>query len=122
MIDSYQQKCSQFYFFHNWDSVRGNYELSVSLDSVEFGKTSYEIIQDPNYKNDEEVKEEYYLKQSGDYEEIPAETTDPLLTIPNKIPDWVKNVFGWYYMDRITEEEVISAIEYLVRNDIIKLD
>jgi hypothetical protein len=41
---------------------------------------------------------------------------------PKKIPDWIKNVFGWYYMDRITEGEVISAIQYLVRNDIINLN
>ena len=40
----------------------------------------------------------------------------------DKGPLWVKNIVDWYYMDRITDEEVIDAIQYLVKVDIIKLD
>lgn len=112
----------EFYFFHDWESLRGNYDMTISLDAVEFGNVSYEIIEDPTYKTDEEIKEEYYLKQSGNFEEETINPTESELIIPKKIPDWVKNVFGWYYMDRISEEEVISAIEFLVRSEIIKLD
>ena len=38
-----------------------------------------------------------------------------------KIPDWVKNIMGWY-ADGLTEEhEIISAIEFLLEKGIIKL-
>ena len=108
----------EFYFAHDWKSIRGNYDVTVSKGEVPIGTVSYELIQDPSYKTDEEVKEEYLMK--GDNTNVISDKDT--LNLPKKIPDWVKNVFGWYYMDRITEEEVISAIQYLVKNDIIKLD
>jgi len=39
-----------------------------------------------------------------------------------KIPDWVKNTMGWYADGLISEDEIISAIKYLVNEGIIKLD
>lgn len=39
-----------------------------------------------------------------------------------KIPDWVKNVFLWYGQDKVSEDEIISAIQFLVKEGIIKLD
>ena len=108
----------EFYFVHDWKSIRGNYDVAVSKGEVPIGTVSYELIQDPSYKTDEEVKKEY-LTEGNDTNVI---SDKDVLNIPKKIPDWVKNVFGWYYMDRITEEEVISAIQYLVKNEIIKLD
>ena len=38
-----------------------------------------------------------------------------------KIPDWVKNVFVWYAQDIVTEEELLSAIEFLVNQNIIQI-
>ena len=38
-----------------------------------------------------------------------------------KIPDWVKNVFVWYAQDKVTEEELLSAIEFLVNQNIIQI-
>ena len=31
-----------------------------------------------------------------------------------KIPSWVKNTFGWYHEDKISENEMISAIKFLI--------
>ncbi len=39
-----------------------------------------------------------------------------------KIPDWVKNIFLWYGQDQVSEDEIISAIQFLVKEGIIKLD
>lgn len=110
----------EFYFVHDWESTRGTYEVFVSRNSTAIGAISYELVQDSSYKTDKQVKEEY-LSEGNTGPNI-AKTPDDELLLPKKIPDWVKNVFGWYYMDRISEQEVISAIEYLVRNEIIKLD
>ena len=42
--------------------------------------------------------------------------------LDKKIPDWVKNLMGWY-ADGLTEEhEIISAIKFLIEKGIIKLN
>lgn len=38
-----------------------------------------------------------------------------------KIPDWVKNIFIWYGEEQISEEELLSAIKYLVEIEIIPI-
>ncbi|MDH3610445.1 MAG: glycoside hydrolase family 18 protein [Nitrosopumilus sp.] len=47
---------------------------------------------------------------------------DPKPEPNKKIPDWVKNLMGWYAEDLIEEDEVISAIQFLIEKGIIKLD
>ena len=47
-----------------------------------------------------------------------------ILTIPSSsaqdvIPSWIKNNAGWWASDKITENEFLRAIEYLIKNDII---
>ena len=39
-----------------------------------------------------------------------------------KIPDWVKNVAGWWANNEISEKEFLAGIEYLINNNIILLD
>lgn len=106
----------EFYSVHNWNSERGNYDILVDIDDTNIGALSYTLIQDPSYEIDQKIKEEYSMEGNN------SNIVQSLDDTPKKIPDWVKNVFGWYHMDRVTEGEVISAIQYLVRNDIIKLD
>jgi len=38
-----------------------------------------------------------------------------------QIPDWVKNVAGWWAANEISEKEFLAGIEYLINNDIIYL-
>ena len=38
-----------------------------------------------------------------------------------EIPSWVKNVSGWWAADEISEREFLTAIEYLINNNIISL-
>jgi len=38
-----------------------------------------------------------------------------------QIPDWVKNVAGWWANNEISEKEFLAGIEYLINNDIIYL-
>ena len=52
----------------------------------------------------------------------PEQTLDTEIGSNKKIPDWVKNMMGWY-ADGLTEEhEIISAIKFLIEKGIIKLD
>ena len=38
-----------------------------------------------------------------------------------QIPNWVKNVAGWWANNEISEKEFLAGIEYLINNDIIYL-
>ena len=47
------------------------------------------------------------------------------LMIPNAfadVPEWVKNTAGWWADDKISEEEFVNAIEYLVKENIIEVN
>jgi len=39
-----------------------------------------------------------------------------------QIPNWVKNVAGWWGSGDISENEFVTGIEYLINNNIILLD
>ena len=39
-----------------------------------------------------------------------------------QIPNWVKNVAGWWGNGDISENEFLAAIEYMINNNIIALD
>jgi len=41
--------------------------------------------------------------------------------VPSKIPSWVKNVFVWYGEGKVSEDELLGAIKFLVDNGIIQL-
>ena len=60
-----EQGYYEFYFAHNWLSERGDYGVVLMLNDIPISAKSYELIQDPSYKTDEEVKEEYYNKQEN---------------------------------------------------------
>jgi len=36
-----------------------------------------------------------------------------------KIPDWVKNIFGWYSQDQVSEDELLNTIKYLINEKIL---
>ena len=39
-----------------------------------------------------------------------------------KIPDWVRNIFIWYGEEKISEDELLNAIKFLVNQGIINLN
>lgn len=47
---------------------------------------------------------------------------NPVNEEAKKIPSWVKNMFEWFAKNQISEDEVISAIQYLIDEKIIILN
>lgn len=43
------------------------------------------------------------------------------LEITDKIPDWVKNIFVWYDQDKVSEDELLYVIEFLISEGIIEI-
>ena len=114
----------EFYFVHNWDSARGNYNINISKDGQNIDNISYELIQDPSYKSDKQVIEEYWTQEKNKKELINTVINAWEYYEGNKkeINYWMKNIFHWYYTNSITEEEVINSIQYLIKSDVLKLD
>jgi len=48
--------------------------------------------------------------------------TEPSEQSTQKIPGWVKRTMGWFADGLISEDELISAIKFLIEEGIIKLD
>lgn len=46
--------------------------------------------------------------------------TDPIYQ-GDKIPGWVKNIFVWYAENKVSENELLSAIEFLINQNIIQI-
>jgi glucose/arabinose dehydrogenase len=42
--------------------------------------------------------------------------------VPTEIPDWIKTTAGWWATDRISENEFVIAIEFLIKEKIILVD
>jgi hypothetical protein len=40
----------------------------------------------------------------------------------SKIPAWVHDIFVWYADETISENDLLSAIEYLISEEIINID
>ena len=40
----------------------------------------------------------------------------------SRIPDWVKNIFGWYAADQVSEDELLNAIKYLIEEKILVVE
>ena len=57
---------------------------------------------------------------------IPFENMTINLNIENvdksEIPEWVKNIFGWYAQGEISEDEFLKGIEYLVEKGIVNVN
>ncbi len=56
---------------------------------------------------------------------IPTPTTSSpvpsTITISSKIPSWVKSIFDFYGQGKLSDDELISAIKFLIQQGIIKL-
>ena len=54
--------------------------------------------------------------------EVPAVMSNNDIEKIQKIPEWAKNIFTWYSLDQISEDEVLNSIKFLVDQGIIDLD
>ena len=53
---------------------------------------------------------------------VDGQTFAEKIEVKQKIPDWVRNIFVWYGQDKVSEEELLNAIKFLVQEKIIQLE
>jgi len=68
------------------------------------------------------IESEFSKFESTLEEIIESFSLKPIEEHSNKIPDWVRNTMQWYLDGVISEDEMIAAIQFLVKEGIIKLD
>jgi len=91
-------------------------EQSKELEIASFVDKS----KDPQSYIDRYNNEPSYKKWFDDnYPEYDSIEQAVGLELTEKIPDWVKNVFGWYAQDQVSEKELLNAIKYLINEKIL---
>jgi len=94
----------------------GNYELFVytefgsSIARIEFAivQSSLSEIQQESESTSKIVSDSVEVSEL-----VTGDSDQP------KIPEWIKDVFVWYGQDLITEDELISALQFLISEGIL---
>jgi len=105
----------------DFDNHLDEFEDSVKTLSINnLVDLQYEIPNDLRQRNEERGSE----TESRTQIDPPSLQLDvgPSDESIQKIPDWVKNTMQWYLDGVISEDEMISAIQFLIKEGIIKLD
>jgi uncharacterized protein YjbI with pentapeptide repeats len=70
------------------------------------------------YNNEPEYKK-WFDTNYPQYESIEQAVG---LELTKKIPTWIKSIFGFYSQDKISEDELLNAIQYLIDEKILKIN
>ena len=105
------------------DEILGDYELEISSEfgTVSAG-TQFSIIRSsiPQITTNSTNEVLEVTEENNEETEI-AEDLE-LLEEESQIPDWIKNIFVWYAEGTITEKDLLSALEYLINQEILRVE
>jgi len=99
-------------------------ESTTEPEPEELGIASFvDKTKDPQHYVDRYNNEPSYKKWFDDnfpqYDSIEQAVG---LELTKKIPSWIKNVFGLYAQDQISEDELLNAIKYLIDEGIMVVE
>jgi len=100
------------------DNLLGDYELTVYSEFGSETVAPFSIIKGsliPIVPQSSEVLE--LTSEEDSEEELELEEVTE-----SKIPDWIHEIFVWYAEGTISEDDLLSALKFLVESDIIVLD
>ncbi len=99
----------------------GSYTLEEALEIQKRKIASFvDESKDPQSYVDRYNNEPTYKKWFDDnFTEYDSIEQAVGLTLTEKIPSWVKNIFGWYATDQVLEDELLNAIKYLIDEGIL---
>jgi len=115
----------------NGTIIQGDYAIEVfSKNGNSIGATTFSIIKPSvpqnilvieNPESDTDTTEE--IDQTGKTESVDeSNKIESDLENVQNIPDWVKNIFILYADGSITENELISALKFLIEQGIIEIN
>ena len=100
--------------------VRTGYEINQQTIS---GNTILYQIPPPDFVDITERKDGYDITfdcPKNQAEQIQSENIIDQIQ-DSQIPKWVKNAMKWYVEEKISEQEMINALQYLIEKSIIKV-
>jgi hypothetical protein len=111
----------------------GDVILSLSTLSVGSHTITATYSGDANYASSASTITTISVWNDTDIVHLPASDTEQCkkgysynsskqACVENKIPGWIKNTMQWYLDGSISEDEMISAIQFLVKEGLIKLN
>jgi hypothetical protein len=98
--------------------IYSEYGISESVETFSIIKSSMPVIVTQNEVDESETPEE--LLTSDEIETPDEEVEDSVESA--KIPSWVHDIFVWYADETISENELLTAIEYLITEGAIIID
>ena len=94
----------------------------------EIDTSKYDLLTDVRYRvqaiyEDKTEETELVMEPSLEQSIIDAGNarSDSMMTQESEIPEWVRNVFKFWVDKQISDQELISAIEYLIEIKIINV-
>jgi len=100
------------------DKVRD--KLIESKDIPTWIKTSTGWWSDGSIKDNDFVLGIQHLIQN-DIIKIPNLPEHDAETAQEKIPNWIKNIGGWWATDQVSDEEFIQALHWLIANGVMEI-
>jgi hypothetical protein len=97
--------------------VYSEYGSSETVSTFSIVKSSMPVIVTPNTIEELVTPEE----ESEPVEEIEALQVEDSVQPESKIPSWVHDIFVWYAEETISENELLTAIEYLITEEILDI-
>lgn len=99
------------------DSIIGSYKIQISPENGAYGgSATFSVLQVPT-STDSLAQQ---TNQPITNQAVNNQTT--ILDEKSKVPEWVRNIFAWYGEKKISEDELLNAIKFLVTNKIIQLE
>ena len=117
----------------NGTIIQGEYKIEVlSEEGASIGSTTFTIIKPSEYglqsikeslesESTNESSEEINALNDSQANENSLQTNTNLENI-QKIPSWIKNIFILYSEGSITENELLSALKFLIEQGIIEIN
>jgi len=117
----------------NGTIIQGEYKIEVlSEEGTSIGSTTFTIIKPSEYgiqsikeslesESTNESSEEINALNDSQANENSLQINTDLETTP-KIPSWIKNIFILYSEGSITENELLSALKFLIEQGIIEIN
>lgn len=91
----------------------GKFSIEIPLtNNAETGTYNIEIVSQCR-----EIHREICTHQNERLEVIVEKESNQ----EKRVPDWIKNIFAWYVEDKVTEDELLEAIEFLINQNIIQI-
>ncbi len=101
------------------EAVSTFYIIKSSMPITIIPNTVEELVTSNSTSDVEDIEELVTSNSTSDVEDIEELEIENSVQPESKIPSWVHDIFVWYADEIISENELLTALEYLIAQEII---